>query len=80
MPPKLRNNAEFLTIDSIKELWVKEFLPSIQKELRSEIEDLKSKITSQRSVMKLKALKSTYRANMITLNAHCKGRRKKSQI
>ncbi len=46
MPPKLRNNAESLTIDSIKELWVKEFLPSIQKELRSEIEDLKSKITS----------------------------------
>ena len=46
MPPKLRNNPESLTIDSIKELWVKEFLPSIQKELRSEIEDLKSKITS----------------------------------
>ena len=46
MPPKLRNNPETLTIDSIKELWVKEFLPSIQKELRSEIEDLKSKITS----------------------------------
>ena len=33
-----------LTVESLKELWAKEFLPNIRKEIRKEIDSLKASL------------------------------------
>ena len=33
-----------LTVESLKELWAKEFLPNIRKEIRNEIDSLKASL------------------------------------
>ena len=45
-----------LTVESLKELWVKEFLPNVWKEIRLEIDSLKA------SLLDLKKVKSQIKA------------------
>ncbi|CAB3992539.1 Hypothetical predicted protein [Paramuricea clavata] len=45
MPPKAAKSS-YLTADTLRELWADEFLPSIQKEFKAEIDKIKDEISA----------------------------------
>ena len=53
-----------LTVESLKELWAKEFLPNIRKEIRKEIDSLKASLLDlKKGSTKLKSPKVLFQRN-----------------